>query len=95
MQTIVTNNQGGRRKPPARWKAWAGLLLGLSLILVFMFVIIPLITLIPQVRVIVDYAEEMDIDTGALFYTEIEESAEAESYLRDSLRYPPRKISTE
>ncbi len=70
-------------------------MLGLALILVFIFIIAPLIRRIPYVRVIVDYAEENDIDTSALFYTELEESAEAESFLRDSMRYPPRKIPTQ
>lgn len=91
----MTNNQDGRRKPHARWKDWAGLLLGLSLILVFMFVIAPLFRHIPYVRKLVDYAEEMDINTSALFYTEIEESSEAEAYLLNSKRFPPRKISPE
>ena len=91
MQTLVTHNQAGRRKPPARWKGWAGLMFGVVLILVFIFIIAPLIRRIPYVRVIVDYAEENDIDTSALFYTELEESAEAESIMRDTLRYFPRK----
>ncbi len=82
---------GGPRERPALWRRWAALLLGVMLILGFMFGIVPWAERLPFVRPLVEFIEESGINVQGLFYTDVEETGDAETYLRDSLRYPPRK----
>ncbi len=82
---------GGGAVPPPLWRRWAALLLGVSLILIFMFGIVPWVERLPFVRPLVEFIEESGINVQGLFYTEVEETGDAENYLRNSLRYPPRK----
>jgi hypothetical protein len=67
------------------------LALGMALIALFMFGIAPLAKLVPAVRAFTDIAAERDIRVAAIYYTDLKESAEGSSYIRDSLDYPPRR----
>jgi hypothetical protein len=54
-----------------------------------MFVVAPWIEKTPAVRPPAQFIEETGIDAGALYYTEIDETSEAEMYLHDSSEYTP------
>ncbi len=82
---------GGRPGPPALWRKWMGLLLGVLLILVFIFGITPWVQQLPMVRPLAEYIEESGIEATGLFYTEVEETGDAENYLRNTMRFTPRR----
>ena len=65
-------------------------MMGLLALLLFMFVFVPWVQQFPMVRPLVVFIEESGIDASALFYTEVEETGDAESAMRDTMRYPPR-----
>lgn len=82
---------GGGASPSPLWRRWAALLFGVSLILVFMFGIVPWVERLPSVRPLVEFIEESGINVQGLFYTEVEETGDAENYMRNTMRYSPRK----
>jgi len=59
-------------------------------ILVFMFLIGPLIAKAPLVRPVADLIKEQDIEANMFFYTEVEEFSDADSFFRDTMTYTPR-----
>ena len=71
-------------------KRWAALGLCLLVLWVFVFVVAPLLEQVPAVGRITSYVERSGIDASALYYTELEETAEAEMHLRDAATYAPR-----
>jgi len=58
-------------------------------VLLLMFVIGPALQDLPLVRPLATFVEERDIDAGALYYTEIEEFAEAEINMNHTMKYMP------
>lgn len=89
-QNIVKSSWRGRHEPAPLWRRWAALVMGLLALLLFMFVFVPWVQQFPMVRPLAVYIEESGIDAGALFYTEVEETGDAEAFMRDTMRYPPR-----
>lgn len=65
------------------------LILALLAVLLFMFGLAPLMGRLPHVRQLSRFIEERGIEANALYYTEIEEFAEAEVNLRATMDYPP------
>ena len=61
-------------------KKWFQLLLGVLLIWLFIWQIVPRILHSKPYAEMNDFVREHDIDTGALFYTEIPEAGEANFY---------------
>jgi hypothetical protein len=70
---------------------WTAFFFCLFLVWIFMFVIAPAIQNTSAVKPLADFIEESGIDASALFYTEVEESSEAELHMRSTMKYPPRK----
>lgn len=85
-QSTTDEKLDGRQRPSSMIRKWAFLLLGFFLIGIFMFVIAPWIREMPAVKPIADLIDERDLDAGALFYTEIEETSEAEVHLRGVMK---------
>jgi len=77
---------GGEPSAAARWAA-----LGLSLFALwaFIFVIAPGFRQIESVNTMAQYVEDSGIDATALYYTEVEETGDAENYLRSALNTRP------
>ena len=69
----------------AGWRAWARLALGLACAWAFVFVVAPGVRRIEPIKAVLDSVRENDIDATALFYTDAEESSEAEFVLRHRL----------
>lgn len=70
-------------------KRLAVLAASLLFIWFFIFRIAPWFDQRPSIEPIVDFIEERGIDASALYYTEIEEFAEAEIQINHSMRFTP------
>jgi hypothetical protein len=88
---MVHTHSGRPSGLPEALKRWGALILGLFVIWLFVFVLAPRVAEHDMVRPLVQFVEESGIDAGALYYTETKETGDAENYLRNSFRYPPKK----
>ena len=79
----------GRTEEPSALSRWTRLLIGAAAMLLVAFVLIPATQTLGPVREVRDAIDRAGIDASALFYTETEQSFEAEASIRDSLRYSP------
>jgi len=75
----------GPRRPSGTLLRWGALAAWMALIWLFVFVVAPAVRDTPSVKPMADYIRERGIDASALYYTEVEETGEAEAYLRDAL----------
>jgi hypothetical protein len=76
-------------KPPAIRKvgrAWLKLALGLALIWVMAFVLLPWGQGLPHIRPIMTIITDANIDAGAYWYTQSEETARSQMYVRHAIR---------
>ena len=87
----VAQTEGGRQEPPTRLKAWLKLLVALLLMGIFIFGFVPWWNQLPMVAPISNYIEDNDIQATALFYSEVEETAEAEVHIKAALKYNMRQ----
>jgi len=74
-------------------KAWSSLFGFFVLILIFMFIIAPLMERLPLMRSIVKSVEDKGIDAGALYYTEVEQFSVAEINMKNTMDYMPGNSS--
>lgn len=65
------------------------LIIGIALILTFIFGIGSLAQLIPGARHMADVIDERNLRATAIYYTDFEEPAEGSERIRDSLDYMP------
>ncbi|RPI14336.1 MAG: hypothetical protein EHM65_04695 [Acidobacteriales bacterium] len=80
---------GGASGPPAGVNPWWKLLIGIPLILFFMFGIGSLAQYIPGARHMAQVIDERNLRVTAIYYTDFEEPAEGSERIRDSLDYTP------
>jgi hypothetical protein len=80
---------GGASAPPATLNPWLKLLIGIVLILFFMFGIGSLAQYIPGARRMAQVIDERNLRVTAIYYTDFEEPAEGSERIRDSLDYTP------
>lgn len=69
-----------------RLLSWLGLVLGLGLIWIMAYVILPWGQTLPHIRPIMVTIEQADIDAGSYWYTQSEETARAQMYVRNAIR---------
>jgi hypothetical protein len=79
----------GSSDPQAGLHPWLKLIIGISLILVFIFGIGSLAQWIPGARRMAQVIDERNLRATAIFYTDFEEPAEGSESIRDSLDYMP------
>jgi hypothetical protein len=72
-------------------RRWAALLMCVFLVWAFMFVLAPMLQRLPAVRSLTSYIEESGINASAIYYTGLDETAEAEMYLHASDKHAPRE----
>jgi hypothetical protein len=89
--SFVLSADGGAAAPPAALNPWARLLIGIALILLFMFGIGSLAQEIPGARQMAQVIEEHGLRATAIYYTDFEEPAEGSERIRDSLAYTPAR----
>jgi len=80
---------GGASAPPAALNPWLKLLIGIALILFFIFGIGSLAQYIPGARHMAHVIDERNLRVTAIYYTDFEEPAEGSERIRDSLDYSP------
>ena len=68
------------------------LFIGVILIAAFMFLVGPWMRRLPLIHPLLEFIEERDINTAALYYTEIEEFSVAEFNIDHSMRFPPEPV---
>ncbi len=76
--------------PPGGAYAWLKLLVGLGLVILFMFVIAPLGDRVPGFDSVFKFIEERNLKATALYYTDIDEFGEAAVTLRNNREYAPK-----
>ena len=83
------------RRPPVKGplKRYAQLLLGIVLVLVFMFYVGPLLDRSAMLRPLAQFIDERGIDANMYFYTEVEEFSEASINMDNTRMYTPRGSS--
>jgi len=80
---------GGASASPVALNPWLKLLIGIALILFFMFGIGSLAQYIPGARRMAQVIDERNLRVTAIYYTDFEEPAEGSERIRDSLEYTP------
>ncbi len=68
---------------------WWKLVLGIALLLAFFLVVAPLSKHLPGARRMGEIIDERNLRATAIYYTDLEETAEGSAAIRDSLEYPP------
>ncbi|MEW6672912.1 MAG: hypothetical protein AB1427_14500 [Thermodesulfobacteriota bacterium] len=79
----------GASAPQTGLNPWLKLLVGIVLILVFIFGVGSLAQFIPGARHMAKVIDERNLRATAIYYTDFEESAEGSERIRDSLDYMP------
>ena len=95
MQAVVMNQEVGRPmmrpvRPSEKVKRWLYLFVGIGCILIFVFRIAPWLAERPAIKPMVEFVEKSGIDASALYYTEVEESGDAGTHMRNTMAYPPK-----
>lgn len=68
-------------------RGWLGLALGVGLIWTAMYVVLPWGKTLPYIKPIMTAIDASDIDTTAYWYTQSEETAIAQMYVRNVIRH--------
>lgn len=79
----------GKKHPAGIVRRWMAFLVCLVLVWMFMFVLAPMAQRVPPVGSIAACIEETGINASALYYTGVDETAEAEMYLHNAEAYNP------
>jgi len=67
------------------------LIFGFVLLGIFAFIVLPIISEIPQVKEVVISNKKCGIDAGSLFYTETSQFGETDNYMNNTNKYSPSK----
>ncbi len=76
--------------PPGGAYAWLKLLIGVGVVVLFMFVIAPLGDRLPGFGSAFKFIEDRNLKATALYYTDIDEFGEAAVTLRNNREYTPK-----
>ncbi|MBC7357189.1 MAG: hypothetical protein H5U10_01495 [Desulfacinum sp.] len=80
----------GPWRPSARATGWIKLAVGVFFIWLFMFVIGPWLQKAPSVKPLAQFIEESGIEATAFYYTEVEQTGDAEVDIRSTFRFMPQ-----
>jgi hypothetical protein len=72
-------------------KRLVGLLIGVLVIVVFLFWVGPWLERLPLFHPVAELIKAQDIDAGAYYYTDIKEFADAEFNINQAMIYPPER----
>ncbi len=75
---------GGLGPRIARPSNWLKLVIGFVCIWAFMFLVVPAFDGLPGFKTIIKSNRDLDIKATALFYSDAEETSEAQNYLNNS-----------
>ena len=80
-------------RTPGFGHRWARFLAGVTVLLVFAFAVIPGLQRSGPFREVHDAIHRSGIDATVLLYSETEISSEAESSIRNAIKYPPQHVA--
>ena len=87
----ATSSHAADVSTPGTRQRWTRFLVGVLMIFLFAFGVIPRVQRLGPVRDVHEAIQKSGIDATALFYSESEVSSEAEASIRNALRYAPRR----
>jgi hypothetical protein len=87
--TTILTPACGAEAPQAGVNPWLKLIIGIVLILTFIFGLGNLAQWIPGARRMAQVIDERNLRVTAIYYTDFEEPAEGSERIRDSLDYTP------
>ena len=90
---IVLNKLNGKNKVLNKIKDYLCLMLSILIVAVVVLYLAPFIDDVPYVKPLTDFIDDMEIDAGAIYYTDIEEFSIAEINMKNSIDYVPRFTS--
>lgn len=79
----------GEKHPVSAVRRWLAFLVCVGVVWMFMFVLAPMMQRIPPVGSLAASIEETGINASALYYTGVDETAEAGMYLHNARTYTP------
>ena len=85
----------GKTERASALNGWVRLVIGSIVILLVAFVVVPFAQRLGPVREVREAIDRSGIDATALFYTESDVSFEAESAIRNALKYPAARADAD
>lgn len=82
---------GGSQNPPGRLKSWFKLCIGIAALWFLTYVVGPFVDNLPWIKPAVTFIDDSGINAPAFYYTGVEEVGDAEVFIRNSLKYPPKE----
>lgn len=82
----ISPEYGATSARSPKLRAWLGLAAGVGLLWVVTYVVLPWGQTLPYIQPIMQAIEESDIDAGMYWYTQSEETAQAQMYVRHAIR---------
>ncbi|SMP50055.1 hypothetical protein [Desulfonatronum lacustre] len=79
------DDQGGRRGH-GKLKGWIGLAVGVILVWVMAYVVLPWGQTLPHIRPVMEAIADSNVDTGTYWYSQCENTALAQMHIRNTLR---------
>lgn len=86
MENPNSESSAGQTPRSRRLRAWLGLAFGLGLLWAAIYIVLPWAQTLPYIQPIMQAIEESDIDAGTYWYTQCEETAQAQMYVRHAIR---------
>jgi hypothetical protein len=86
MKRSIPESATGSTARQSALRAWFGLAVGLGLLWAATYIVLPWGQTLPYIQPIMQAIEESDIDAGTYWYTQSEETALAQMYVRHAIR---------
>lgn len=84
--TRIASKKQNPLLPGKGWRAWLALAVGLGLIWALAYVVLPLGQALPHIQPIMESIDRANIDVGSYWYTQSEETAQAQLFIRNAIR---------
>lgn len=92
MSAIISSTLRSRpryKKPFVFQSGWAGILVAIGVLVLFLFVIGPLGLQMKYVKPLAEFIQENNINANAYYYSEVDEFFDAERHMREYLALIP------
>ncbi|MFP4528946.1 MAG: DUF948 domain-containing protein [Candidatus Kapaibacterium sp.] len=74
---------------------WAKLIAAFAFIVIFIYLIMPLIAMIPPARELGESNRKYGIPAGTLYYSETPQFGEADNYMKNSRKYNSKSMDSD
>jgi hypothetical protein len=72
-------------------RRWTALAICVLIVWALMFLVAPMLQRLPAINALTSYIDDSGINASALYYTGLDETAEAEMYLYEAEKHAPRQ----